>query len=128
VPIEKGGWITCPACREKNDAERYSKLPEKEWDGKGMVYSDVLEKFYSDWGEIEDDAEENDISFDDMRLVICEPVYLHQIDDDEWCDELPDECGELPDAVIVALEQLNKVIRASGPGSYVPGKIAVLIS
>jgi len=62
-----------------------------------------------------------------LRLIICEPNYLPLLDYDYGCDELADE-GELPDAVIQAIEDFNKIIKETGAVSWSPGKKAVLIN
>jgi len=100
-------------------------MPKEEWDEKGMLYSDLDGKYFSSWGKVEDYAEDKEIGIDKLRLIICEPQYLPLIPDDYGCDELPQD-GELPDDVIQAINDVNKVIRASEPISWYPGRKAAI--
>ena len=125
-PVEKSRLV-CNKCHDNRLIKKHEQLPVKEWDETGMLYSTALEKYYSSWDETECDTEEYGISMKDMLLVICKPQYLHQIDTDIWCDDLPDESDELPDEVEIALEKLNTAIRNAPPVSYYPDKYAAKI-
>ena len=82
--IEKG-YCTCSSCRSKKDLAYYLARPRKPWDGKTMLYSLAADKYYHSLEEAEDDLEEHD-SLEDLRLVICEPIYLHPLEADHWHD------------------------------------------
>jgi len=126
-PTEKG-WLVCIECRNLRAIKRYEAMPKEEWDGNGMLYSDSDDKYFSSWGEIEDYADDEEIGIDKLRLIICEPQHLPLISDDYGCDELAED-GELPDEVIQAIEDFNKVIETVGLVSWIPGKkAAILIS
>lgn len=120
-------YTLCPVCRTKKAIARYDALEKKKWDGEGMVYSDSCDEYFSDWDDIHDYAYENRLSLADMRLLICELVYLHEICSEAWEDELCED-ADLPEGVEKALAEFNKVIRAAGPVSYRPGKFAVLLN
>lgn len=118
-------YIRCSDCIEKKAIERYKALECKEWDGKTPLYSDRDDKYFFNEQELTDYLEDSfDVESDmkSLRLVICEPVYLREIDTDHFCDELADD-GELPEAVTDALDNLNAVIRDEDPVSWVPGKV-----
>jgi hypothetical protein len=103
-------------------------MPKEKWDETGMLYSNSHDKFFSSWGEIGDYCEEEDIGLAELRLVICEPQYLPLLDPSDYgCDELAED-GELPDNVIKAIEEFNKVIKETGAVSWYPGKKAVLLN
>jgi hypothetical protein len=125
-PVEKG-WLICPKCSEVRDTARYQTLPKETWDGVGMLYSQTADKYFSDWDEVEEYCEDEAIVEDKLRLVICEPHYLPLLRSDFGCDELPED-GELPDAVIHAIDEFNKVIRATAPVSWWPGSRAAVRS
>lgn len=69
-------------------------------------------------------TDENIIKPDRLMLFLCEPMYLSEIDDDYWMDELPED-GELPDEVQIAVNNLNSVIRLQGASCYYPTNKAV---
>ncbi len=123
-PVDRGRLI-CPKCNEARDVKRYAAMPKEEWNGKGMLYSDAADKYFSDWDEVEGFLEDGEGTIESLRLIICEPNYLPLLSDDYGCDELAED-GELPDAVIQAIEDFNKVIKAAGPVSWMPGKKAVI--
>ena len=121
---EKGSLV-CDNCSGIRAEKQYNAMPKEEWDEKGMLYSDLDGKYFSSWGKVEDYAEDKEIGIDKLRLIICEPQYLPLIPDDYGCDELPQD-GELPDDVIQAINDVNKVIRASEPISWYPGRKAAI--
>jgi hypothetical protein len=122
-PCEKG-WLVCNECREKRDIARYNAMPKEEWDGKGMIYSAAADKYFSDLDEAEEFLEDDGGTMESLRLIICEPQYLPFLSYDYGCDELPED-GELPDAVVQAIEDFNKVIKETGAVSWIPSKKAV---
>jgi len=135
-PTEKH-YIYCETCRNQREIEKYKEMPRKPWDGDGMIYSEAADKFFSDWGEVEDYLydnselpEENSLKAEDLRLVICKPQYLCEVETTYWEDALSTSDGDEidpPDEVIEALRSLNEAIKKAGPVSWQPGKYAVII-
>ena len=121
--IEKG-YCTCSSCRSKKDLAYYLARPRKPWDGKTMLYSLAADKYYHSLEEAEDDLEEHD-SLEDLRLVICEPIYLHPLEADHWHDELPDDDDRLPVILEEAIAAFNKATESCPPLSYQPGRYAL---
>lgn len=119
-------WLVCDKCRDIRAEARYNRLLKEEWNEVGMLYSESHDRYFADWEQIEEYCYEEGIKIGTMRLIICEPQYLPLISDDYGCDELAED-GELPDDVIQAVEDFNKVIKASGLVSWIPGKKAALI-
>ena len=70
-----------------NWTEQYLKMPFKEWDGKAMLYSDLLDKYFADEDSIDMAVENNNIKYEDLRLIICDPVKLDPIDPDVIFEE-----------------------------------------
>jgi hypothetical protein len=125
-PTDRGRLI-CIKCGVIRDIKRYEAMPKEKWNGKGMLYSDAADKYFSDWDEVDGYLEDNEITIESLRLIICEPNYLPLLDSSDYgCDSLADD-GELPDTVIVALNNFNKVIQSIGAVSWTPGKKACLI-
>jgi hypothetical protein len=129
-PVEKSRNY-CDACAEKRADARYEKLERAEWDEKGMLYSEVADKFFSSWDEVADYLEEYNeqtVAPLSLRLVICEPEYMQSVDTDYWSHNMPDDWdGDLPGEVMAALDALNDALRAAGPVSWRPGKKAVAL-
>jgi hypothetical protein len=125
-PTEKS-WLVCAKCRDIREVKKHTIMPRKEWDEKGMLYSDTADKYFQDWDEVEDYCVDEETTIEKLRLVICEPQYLPLLDAGDYgCDELAED-GELPDKVIEAIDKFNKVIKTTKPISWYPGEYAVII-
>lgn len=124
-PAEKS-YIACVECRGKRAVARYLAMPKKEWDGHGYVYSEAADEYF-DADQLKEYCEENDLAPEDLRLVICEPNYARQIDEEDVANDNLTEDGDLPIEIAEALEALNKVIRdCATPISWGPGKYAMM--
>lgn len=115
----KKSYTKCHKCRDISAAERFEVMPEAEWDGKSMVYSDILEKYYSEPEDALDDLPDGG-SLSELRLIICEPNYARKIDEDYFCDEMTED-GDLPDEVVSAMIAFNTAIDGITL-SWSPGK------
>ena len=105
----------CAHCSEKREIERWRAMPEVEWDGEAMLYSQAADLYFSDLQEIEDHCADSDepCTPDDLRLIICAPNYLREVDlCEDNSEALPEDGDEscFPVAVQEALEALNKAI------------------
>ena len=125
--IYEKGRVRCRFCQAKKDMEDYYALPMIEWDGESPVCDYDGNTYFFDHESVMDilfdvlkDAKKNGYE-PEAQLVICEPNYLHTLDSEDWCDDLAED-GELPDAVSVALDAFNEVIKAQGPSCWMPGK------
>jgi len=124
-PVSKG-WTACADCRLKKSIERYHKMERKEWDGETPLYSHMADKYFFDADELTDHLEEFECTEKDMQLIICKPMYLSQIDEDHFNDDLPED-GELPGEVFDALYKLNFAIRRQDPVGWMPDKYAAVM-
>lgn len=98
------GWTCCNDCREVNDAARYFKFPEVEWDGETPLAHYSSGRFFFDVDELSEWLNENDFACDDVMLCICEPNNPCEFDLMEYLyDYLPD------DKDLVELSGLNKI-------------------
>lgn len=122
--VEVKHWTHCARCRQRRRHERWLARPVAEWDGDGVIYSEVLDR-YLDEDEVQECVEEHG----ELDLVRCEPVKLRMVEADYWEEELRErEDGsepELPVEVENALERLNEAIAESGPISWEPGRYRV---
>ena len=125
--IIRRGYRFCANCQEKKDIERYSKLERKDWDGESYLYSDRDDVYFSDYQELHDYIYEREIeNVDLLRLIICEPEHLRELDADYWADDLPED-AELPESVWSAIDALNASLKDAGIVSWHPGKFAAII-
>ena len=125
--IDKHSFIFCDACMKEKDLAKFEARPKAAWDGKAMLFSDAHDEYFSDLEEAEDFASREGVALADLRLVICEPHFLRELDTENWVDDLPED-GELPDDVQTALDALNAAIRSAGPSCWFPGKCALDLS
>jgi hypothetical protein len=117
----------CVDCIEKNDIERYSKLERKVWDGESYLHSDRDDVYFADYDQLNEYIDEHQIeNIDSLRLIICEPEHLRELDADYWADDLPED-AELPESVLSAIETLNAALKDTGIVSWTPGKFAAII-
>src|SRR5574337_125514 len=117
-------YLKCDACREKADLAKYEAMPRAEWDGEAMLYSEARDQYYSTPDDAADELEE-DQTLADLRLVICEPNYVRQLEPDYCCDELPED-GDVPDEVVEAMEVFNRAVSGIVL-SWSPGKTALAL-
>lgn len=116
-------YLICESCREKKAIKQYESKERKKVDRETPLYSETADEYFFDEDSLRDFLEDNECTVQSLRLIICEPIYLKEIDEDYFCDELADD-GELPEAVVDALDNLNAVIRDENPVSWTPGKYA----
>jgi hypothetical protein len=124
-PVEKSRLV-CAGCGEIRDKKRYESLPSVVWNEVGGLYSDAVDRYFWSWDDVDCYCEDENVKEDDLRLVICVPQYLHQLDESDYGqDELPED-GELPDKVKEAISRFNEVIKVTKPVSWFPGKTAAV--
>lgn len=121
------GRIYCDSCTHKRTLARYEALPTKEWDGETPLCCFDDDRYFFDWDSVEEYCEDNECSVDDLLLVICDPVKPRHFDGSLFEDYLAEDC-EAPDAVLAALDVLNKAIDESLPFSWYPGKVRPILT
>lgn len=124
APAQKS-YTACQECRDKKDLERFEALPRADWDGKAMLYSESRDKYYAGPDDAEDELEEGE-TLTDLRLVICNPNYVRQIDTEYFCDDLPEDSDDVPPEVEAAMEAFNEAV-AGIVLSWSPGKAALAL-
>jgi hypothetical protein len=123
-PVEKS-YLICKDCRDKKDKAKFDAMPKEVWNEEGGVYSDAIDKYFWSWDEVEEYCGDEGIDEKDLRLVICVPTYGRYLHEDYFEDELPED-GEVPDSIIKAIEDFNKVLKEAGPLSWYPGNKAAI--
>ena len=118
----------CPSCINQRKIKKYNAMPEKEWDGVAMLYSDALDVWFGDIDEAREDAELNKkireytkancasellpFELKDLRLIIGERVNFFTLDPSEiYADILPDNHDDVPKEIEAAFYEMNKKIR-----------------
>lgn len=123
-PTEKH-YLICNLCRQAKDDADWAACPRKDWDGKSMVYSETLDRYYNSPDDAEDDVDGEDVmTLDELRLVICEPNYAHELTTEIYSDLL-DEDYNVPPSIEAAMDAYNKAIKECEPLSWSPGKYAL---
>lgn len=120
-PVRKG-WLLCDKCRDEKEMSNYKAMPRQEWDGKAMLYSQYDDNYYSSPDEAEDVLDDGE-SLDKLRLIICEPNFIH-IQLDDFDHAMPEDT--CPKEILQAIEAFNETV-AGVIVSWSPGKSALLI-
>src|SRR5574337_290529 len=113
TPTPKG-YTQCRGCRDLTYIAKYEAMPRAEWDGEAMLYSEARDQYYSTPDDAAEDLEEAQ-TLADLRLVICEPNHVRQLEPDYCCDELAE-----------AMEAFNSAV-AGIVLSWSPGKKALAL-
>lgn len=130
VPCKRCGTPTpklytqCQGCRDLSYIAKYEAMPRAEWDGKALLYSEARDQYYSTPDDAAEDLEEGQ-TLADLRLVICTPNYVRQLEPDYCYDDLPED-GDVPDEVAEAMEAFNEAV-AGIVLSWSPGKTALAL-
>ena len=114
----------CTACHHARRAAKFREMPRAPWDGTTPLVVFDTDQYLWDAEAVHAYLKDNDIAPEDAQLVICKPNKLSQIDADHWSDDLPED-GELPDAVGIALDALNRAIQQAPVASWTEGNTAV---
>ena len=111
----------CLTCFEKKEVEKYEAMPKTGWDGVAMLYSVSRGTYYNTIDDAEDDLIEEE-TLDILQLVICKPNYVRTLNTDDFSDDLPEDCYDLPDSVYEAIGTFNSavkgVILSWSPGTW----------
>lgn len=116
----------CKTCRDAEMAAKFDTMPRKEWDGKTPLVIFDDDRYFFDADALLDYCADQGVQPQDVRLCLCEPVHGRHVDDDFFCDDLPED-GDVPDAIAEAMEAFNAVVTAAGPLSWVQDKFAAII-
>ena len=116
----------CSGCIAKERTEKYYAMPMVEWDGVTPVCTFDDDRYFFDEGEVLDwmaDLKHNAAEGEsvEVQLVLCDPGHLHLLEQDVWCDDLPED-GELPGEVLEKLDELNKALSEAPTVCWWPGK------
>jgi len=60
-------------------------------------------------------------TLDDLRLIICRPIYAYELEADYFSDALPDETDDIPTWLSAAIDAFNAALKDKPPLSWEPG-------
>lgn len=118
------GYTMCRGCRDLAYTAKYEAMPRAEWDGNAMVYSEARDRYYNSPDDAADDLDDSE-TLADLRLVLCTPNYVRQLEPEFCCDDLPDD-GDVPAEVEEAMAAFNEAV-AGIVLSWSPGKLALAL-
>ena len=118
-------YTKCDACISKMKMDRYNSLPLGTWDGESPVCDYFGDKYFFDGiEEIVDYLEDENISPEDLHLVLCKPNYLGELTSEYWDGILPEE-GSFPKELDDKINEFNKFITTQPPISYSPSNVRI---
>jgi hypothetical protein len=106
----KKDYTICEDCRAKQRIERYNAMPFKQWDGQTPLCLANSDQFFWSEEDIDIYLDDNELKPEDLRLVICEPNYMQELDAGYWDDVFAVDMEELPKDIEDAMENLNRII------------------
>ena len=119
-------YTICEDCRKKKAIEQYNAKECKRWNGNIPLYSEMADEYFLNQDELDYflDGEERKCIIESLRLIICEPIYLRQIDEDYFYDDLLEDT-DISSDVANALKNLNRIISEQKPIGWEPGKYRI---
>jgi len=125
VTIDKM-YTICGQCQKNEAIKRFDKMPKKEWDGKTPLLLLDSDLFFDSEDELLDYCLDFVINPQELRLIICKPIYAEPIDPgDYYSDDLSDD-SIIPDKLRAAFDCLNEEI-SQVLLSWCPGEYAAII-
>jgi hypothetical protein len=121
--------VRCQPCREALSDTVWSERKRKEWDGEAMIYSDTLDRYFTDPDDAFDYLEDSEDSMESLRLIVCEPLSKPHFEVSEFLEDyLPDSF----DAPLCGSKEINKQVNSYmeelGNMSWEPGNYALDIT
>ncbi len=128
--VHEKSSTACPVCISKARDEKYYALPMVDWDETTPICVFDDDRYFFnvdsvlDWmTELKSEADKEG-AMAEVQLVLCTPLHLHQLEEDVWADELPED-GELPEEVAQKLAELNEAIKRAPVVSWWAGKTRI---
>lgn len=123
----------CEECSEKIDIEKWQKAPKLPvGQGEDFYYSDALDKYFSNWDEIEEESEETGVSIEDMRLYHCQREAPPEVDLDSVYEDVTPEDFCSSDMWTAEIQQacdiLNRLLETHPVNCFRPSNYAVDLS
>ena len=125
----------CDPCLKKIKLAEYAQYPKLPWTGESHIYSIRDEEYFRNSEELSEYLYEVNtevlfktcVTEEDLLLVHCYPEDYRILNAEYWEDCIVEEQQELPEEILILIDELNEEIRALNPLCWTPGEIAVLI-
>ena len=92
--------VKCEECWKAERDKRFASLEKKPWDGKTPLCIWDDDRYFWCEDDLFDYCFDLGLKPSDIKLVICEPVYVSEIEpNDHYSNDLPDE-GEVEDGLL----------------------------
>lgn len=103
--------------------ERYKMSESDAWDGEVALYSEFLDRYYGDAEQVIEEVDaDSQHSIESLRIYLCDPIYLSELDSDFFLDQMGED-AELPTELLEAMDKFNEAIKNTPPQTYYPSKI-----
>lgn len=115
----------CDTCATKRTQEIYQNKPYKDWDLKTPICLYGSDEYFFDIDEVETYIEDNDLQPEDLNLVICEEIFISNIEENYWEDIIPENFDSISDGnkeFAEKLKEFNEFISKQPPFSWSEGK------
>ena len=131
-PYLKNGRSVCDKCHKENEVQKYLKLPVIQWDGDSIVYSISEDCYFNCLDDVEIFLQDNpEISTNDLLLVKCKQKPFQTISLENYAEEYFEDLDlgidDLPNEIVDAIEDLNKIIGQYAGIIYQPDDIAIVL-
>jgi len=105
--------------------EKYFKRELKKWYGDTPVYSQQLDKYFFDVGELDDEIHDEELYGEELELVLCDLVIPRLMDSDYWYDELDEEDTGTFKKLDALCDEFNAKLKTIFSNTWEPGKYRV---
>jgi hypothetical protein len=122
-------YTRCEGCQDKRDAAAYMELDRDDWDGVTPLWSDAADRMFFSASDLQDYCRDEGKQPRELRLLLCDACSFHFIDEDDFADDLPEDC-EAPDELRQALRKFNesiKEINDKGIGAWQATRVAAVV-
>lgn len=120
-------YTKCQPCREKAAAARHAARQKKQWDGEGPVFSESSDEYFESDEEIDDYCSDNLTTREELRLLICDEVRFPTVDEEFFYLGQEDLDIGIPDAIKIAMENLNITAGRTHSNVWQPTKYAAIL-
>lgn len=117
----KKPYIYCDPCVAKRDEARWLAMPEVEWDGEYPLCLFDDDHYFFDVDALEQYMDENDLSPEKIRLVLCEEDPKPHFDMADFVSEYMGDHGD-PDPSKKVDDTVNRWIEKHVPQMWVAGR------